>query len=171
MYTVCNHKIHYRWNSIHFSLVSLIIFTVQKMALLISENYFQVQQLLWKRKYDFTKALQAHRAAQSEMSKQKAEEEKEQKKKEAEKNSVGKQEDAKREECEEEKENSCISEDTAAKMGETGLATQDTSVEESEKTKAIGPAPGEDLVKLTSREKKKVNMKKVVAFIFSHNLQ
>lgn len=141
------------------------------MALLISENYFQVQQLLWKRKYDFTKALQAHRAAQSEMSKQKAEEEKEQKKKEAEKNSVGKQEDAKREECEEEKENSCISEDTAAKMGETGLATQDTSVEESEKTKAIGPAPGEDLVKLTSREKKKVNMKKVVAFIFSHNLQ
>ncbi|ROT65096.1 putative tRNA-dihydrouridine(47) synthase [Penaeus vannamei] len=31
------------------------------------------------------------------------------------------------------------------------------SVEESEKTKAIGPAPEEDLIKLTSREKKKID--------------
>lgn len=115
----------------------------------------EVQQLLWKRKYDFTKAMQAHRAAQSEMSKQKAEEEKA-KKKEAE-NSVAKKEDLRQEECEEEKENSCISEEATSKIGEAELATQDMSVEESEKTKAIGPAPEEDLIKLTSREKKKID--------------
>ncbi|ROT64455.1 hypothetical protein C7M84_017604 [Penaeus vannamei] len=73
----------------------------------------EVQQLLWKRKYDFTKAMQAHRAAH---------------------------------------------EEATSKIGEAELATQDMSVEESEKTKAIGPAPEEDLIKLTSREKKKVSV-------------
>lgn len=123
---------------------------------------FKVQQLLWKRKYDFTKALQAHRAAQSEMSKQKAEEEKA-KKKEAE-NSVANKEDLKQEECEEEKENSCVSEEATSKMGEVGLASQDTSVEGSEKTKGIGQAPEEDLIKLTSREKKKVRTNDMLGF-------